>query len=110
MRPLTPSSTERAPALHGVDAFLDSCCTALMRSAISLVEAPARSARFLISSATTAKPLPCSPACAAMMAAVQREEVGLLGDVVDDLEDLADLADLRVQRGDDADRLFRTSP
>ena len=41
-----------------------------MRSVISRVLAPARSARSLISSATTAKPLPCSPACAAMMAAL----------------------------------------
>ena len=50
-------------------AIFDESCTARMSSEISFVEAPVRSARSLISSATTANPLPCSPDCAARMAA-----------------------------------------
>ncbi len=66
----TPSSTFRTPRSIAVMAFFDWSCTARMSSEISLVEAPVRSARSLISSATTAKPLPCSPDWAARMAAL----------------------------------------
>ena len=65
----TPSSTLRTPRSIAVMAFFDWSCTARMRSEISFVDAPVRSARSLISSATTAKPLPCSPDCAARIAA-----------------------------------------
>ena len=83
-------------------AFFDSSCTPLMSAAISLVELPVRSARSLISSATTAKPRPCSPACAAMIAAFNaRKQIGLLGDVVDDVQDVADFLNLVAEVVDD---------
>ena len=65
----TPRSMVSTPRPTAPIAFVDSVCTALMRSLMDRVLAPARSASSLISSATTAKPLPCSPAWAAMMAA-----------------------------------------
>jgi len=50
---------------------LRSCCTKAIISAISLVALVVRSASFQTSSATTAKPRPCSPARAASMAALR---------------------------------------
>ena len=50
-------------------AWREPFCTALMIVAISFVEPRVRSASSRISSATTVKPAPCSPACAAMIAA-----------------------------------------
>jgi hypothetical protein len=67
----TPSSTLRTPRSIAVTALRDWSCTARMSSEISFVEAPVRSARSLISSATTAKPLPCSPDWAARIAALR---------------------------------------
>ncbi len=58
----TPRETFWAPRSTAMMALRDSAWIVLMSSAISLVLPPARSARSLISSATTAKPLPCSPA------------------------------------------------
>ena len=59
---------------------------------ISAVDFWVRWASSRTSSATTAKPRPCSPARAASMAALRAEfQVGLLGDGADYLEDAADL-------------------
>ena len=49
----------------------DSCFIVLMETLISLVAFCVRSASFLTSSATTAKPRPCSPARAASIAALR---------------------------------------
>src|SRR6266536_6080357 len=48
------------------------------------------SASFLTSVATTAKPLPCSPALAASMAALRVQQVGLVGYFFDDGDFLGD--------------------
>ena len=58
------------------------------------------SASALTSPATTPKPAPCSPARDASMRGVERQQVGLLGDVVDRGDDLADGLRLLGQRQD----------
>ena len=52
-----------------------------------------RSASRLTSSATTAKPRPGVTGASGFDGRVEREEVGLIGDVVDELEDALDLVD-----------------
>ena len=58
--------------------------------AISSVAFDVCSARLFTSDATTAKPLPLSPARAASMVALSASRVGLRRDVVDQLDDVAD--------------------
>ena len=60
------------------------------RSPISLAATCERSASLRTSAATTAKPLPCSPARAASMAALSASRIGLVGDVVDDADAAGD--------------------
>ena len=62
-----------------------------MISRIDSVERIERSASFRTSDATTAKPLPGLPGARGLDRGVQRQQVRLLGDLVDQLEDLADL-------------------
>jgi hypothetical protein len=68
----TPFSTASIPRPIAVTALLDSCCTAWIRDSISWVLWVVRWARVFTWFATTAKALPCSPAWAAMMAALRR--------------------------------------
>jgi hypothetical protein len=101
----TPWPSSRSTALR------DSPCTARMSSAISLVEAPVRSARSLISSATTAKPLPCSPGLRGDDGGVERQQVRLLCHLVDDVDDVADLDRMRLaQLLDDRSRPRASCP
>ena len=58
---------------------------------ISLAASAERCASARTSEATTAKPLPASPARAASTRGVQRQQVGLEGDLVDHADDLRDL-------------------
>ncbi|GAK52545.1 hypothetical protein U14_03797 [Candidatus Moduliflexus flocculans] len=51
------------------------CCNLWTSSAISFVECFVRVAKFLISSATTANPRPCAPACAEMIDAFNDSSV-----------------------------------
>ena len=73
---------------------------------ISAVEAAERLARLRTSSATTAKPRPCSPARAASMAALRGPQVGLLRDAADGVEDAADGIGLARQGLDDPGHLL----
>ncbi len=59
---------------------------------MSLAACEERCARLRTSEATTAKPRPASPARAASTAGIEREQVGLAGDLVDDADDVGDLA------------------
>ena len=67
----SPSEIYRSARLIASTAREVSFCTPLMTEAISRVELLVRSESSRISSATTANPLPCSPAWAAMMAALR---------------------------------------
>jgi len=87
-----------------------------MSSEICFVSRLLRSASFRTSSATTAKPRPCSPARAASIASIQRQQVGLLRNVVDRLDDGTDLVaelakflDARARLGHDILDLRHTS-
>ena len=62
------------------------------------------SASDLTLPATTANPLPCSPGCDASIAALSRQDVGLVGDVGDGGDDVADRLGLV---GQTEDRLRR---
>ena len=64
-----------------------SCWTCRTTSPISLAASTERSASLRTSSATTAKPRPASPGAGGLDGGVQREEVGLVRDLLDDLED-----------------------
>ena len=61
------------------------------RREMSSVARAVSCASSFTSPATTAKPLPASPARAASMVALQRQQVGLLGDRGDHLDDRRDL-------------------
>jgi len=103
-----PASAERSTAArHRLAAALDrevalpaSSCTERISPPISLVLASTRSARSLISSATTLNARPWSPDCAAMIRRVQREQIRLVRDVVDHVHDCADLHRARTQVAD----------
>ncbi len=56
-----------------------------------------RCARRRTSSATTAKRRPCSPAAAGLDGGVERQDVGLLGDLGDQVEDAVDLLGARAR-------------
>ena len=73
------------------DALLDLGLEAEISALISLAASAERWASARTSEATTAKPLPASPARAASTAGVQRQQIGLEGDLVDDADDLGDL-------------------
>jgi hypothetical protein len=73
------------------------CCSAPIMSLISPVELRVFWARARISSATTAKPRPCSPARAASMA-VEGEQVGLIRNLPDHLQNAVDLLAVLVRR------------
>ena len=60
-----------------------SALEAVISALISLAASAERCASVRTSEATTAKPLPASPARAASTAGVERQQVGLEGDVVD---------------------------
>ena len=62
-----------------------------IRPLISLAASAERCARARTSDATTAKPRPASPARAASTPGIERQEVRLEGDLVDDADDLGDL-------------------
>jgi hypothetical protein len=71
-RPVRRSFLDHAaPSSIAATARSVSCWTSPIRAAISLVARLLRSASLRTSSATTAKPLPCSPARAASMAALR---------------------------------------
>ena len=59
-------------------------CTVAILEEISSVALAVWLARFFTSEATTAKPLPISPARAASMVSVERQQIRLRGDGVDD--------------------------
>lgn len=56
------------------------------------------------SSPTTAKPRPISPGARRFDGGIQSQQVGLVGDFLDDLADVADLGDRLVQVGNGATR------
>src|SRR5581483_5259045 len=74
---------------------------------MSSVARPVWLARLLTSAATTAKPLPASPARAASIVALSAQQIGLIGDVADQLDDIADLQRLGRQLLDRAPGLLR---
>ncbi len=67
------------------------CCTAATWAEISSVALAVWLARFLTSLATTAKPLPALAGAGRLDGGVERQQVGLAGDVVDQLDHVADL-------------------
>ena len=70
-------------------------------SEISLVDCADFSASFRTSSATTANPKSVLPGARSFDGGVQSQQVGLLGQVVDDFDDLADIVGALAQRVDD---------
>src|SRR3954447_497868 len=98
----TPSSTSFEPFAIVFSALATSSCTLRIRLAISRVDEAVRSDSSRISAATTEKPLPYSPACAARtpcplpprvcgkIPRIGRERVRLLGDFLKEVEDLAE--------------------
>jgi len=71
----TPDSTSEADSSIAFTASLTVACMPCISAAISLVAKDERSASLRTSSATTAKPLPCSPARAASMAALSAKRL-----------------------------------
>src|SRR3990172_9039195 len=96
-----PCLASAAPERATSTAAVVSCCTWRTTSPISLAASTERSASFLTSSATTAKPRPASRA-RGLDGGIQCEEVGLVGDLLDHLEDAADLLRALPEAGDDA--------
>ena len=74
---MTPASTSVADFFMAEIASLTVDWMPLIKPAISLVARLERSASLRTSSATTANPLPCSPARAASMAALRAKQVCL---------------------------------
>ena len=104
----TPSAVRRAPSSTTPTVFCVSDWISWMSRAIWVAACWDSSASLRTSSATTAKPRPCSPARAASIAGVQGEQVRLRGDAGDRLDDAADLLRLRGEPADRAgDRLGR---
>jgi hypothetical protein len=75
-----------APTASPVAAWIDAICCEISSVAFAVCVA-----RFFTSDATTAKPLPASPARAAFDRRIQRQQVGLRRDVADQLHHVADL-------------------
>ena len=69
-----------------------------------------RSASLRTSSATTAKPMPCSPARAASMAAFKSQQIRLAGDLGNHLDDFADLLGRLLDQLHRFDRLANGRP
>ena len=84
------SAMTLAMSLIASAAWLETVCIAWIWVAISSVAWAVWVASDFTSEATTAKPLPASPGPGRLDGRVQRKQVGLRGDVVDQADDLAD--------------------
>src|SRR5690349_14571532 len=92
---MTPAIASMAAAVRVVMSWI-----AAILPVMSLVACAVSCARSLTSEATTAKPLPASPAPGGLDRGVQREQIGLPGDGGDQPDDVADLPAGLAERGD----------
>ena len=92
-----PASTALEPVSVAITVVLTAPRTSSISARISLVEPATRSASLRISSATTAKRLPALAGARRLDGGVDRQDVGLLGQLGDDVEHAADLLRLLAQ-------------
>ncbi len=106
----TPSSTLCAPRSTAAMAFFDSSCTRLDEIGDLLGAGAGALGEVLDLVGDDGEALAVLAGLRGDDGGVEREQVGLLGDVVDDVEDLADLVDLPPRLAMTRDGLLPSSP